>query len=280
MTSISAPNADHGTVAGFGDEWSRFDYSDLPEAIRERMFADYFGIFPQDRLNKDARGADFGVGSGRWAVLVAPRVKELICLDASEEALNVAKRNLASESNCRFIHASVQNSGIEQESLDFAYSLGVLHHIPDTREGLRACVKTLKRGAPFLLYLYYRFDNKPRWYAWLWKASELIRSAVSRLPHGPRYLISQALALFCYLPVSRVARLAERLGARVDDFPLAWYRDKPFYVLRNDALDRFGTALERRFTRSEIEEMMVSCGLRDVRFSSSVPHWVAIGWKS
>ena len=38
-------------------------------------------------------------------------------------------------------------------ALDFGYSLGVLHHIPDTQSALRACVRKLKAGAPFLLYL-------------------------------------------------------------------------------------------------------------------------------
>ena len=31
--------------------------------------------------------------------------------------------------------------------------------------------------------------------------------------------------------------------------PLSFYRDCSFYVMRNDSLNRFGTRLERRFTR-------------------------------
>lgn len=61
-------------------------------------------------------------------------------------------------------------------------SLGVLHHIPDTAAALAACGKKLTPGAPFLVYLYYRFDNRPAWYAALWRASELARGKISRLP--------------------------------------------------------------------------------------------------
>lgn len=278
---MSAERNVHGaSVAGFGDEWSRFDQSDLADEARQTMFQDYFGIFPEEVLNEDARGADFGVGSGRWAMLVAPRVGELICLDASEEALAVARRNLAGQANCRFVHGSIEQSGIAPESLDFAYSLGVLHHIPDTQAGMRACVDTLKPGAPFLAYLYYRFDNKPKWYARLWALSELGRGVVSRMPHRPRYWVSQAIAALVYWPFARAARLAEKAGMDVGNFPLTWYRDKPFYVLRTDALDRFGTQLERRFTKAEIEAMMEACGLGDIRFSDRTPFWVAIGWKA
>ena len=48
--------------------------------------------------------------------------------------------------------------------MDFGYALGVLHHVPNTQEGLNSCIKLLKPGAPFLVYLYYSFDNRPNWY--------------------------------------------------------------------------------------------------------------------
>jgi hypothetical protein len=50
--------------------------------------------------------------------------------------------------------------------------------------------------------------------------------------------------------------------------------------MRTDALDRFGTRLEQRFTRDEIKQMMHNAGLEDIRFSDSKPFWVAVGFKS
>ena len=49
--------------------------------------------------------------------------------------------------------------------------------------------------------------------------------------------------------------------------------------MRTDALDRFGTRLEHRFTRKEIEAMMKAAGLEDVRFREDEPYWVACGRK-
>ena len=60
-------------------------------------------------------------------------------------------------------------------------------------------------------------------------------------------------------------------------WPLSYYADKPFYVLRTDAYDRFCTPLEKRFSRSEIEQMMLSAGLGDISFSETAPYWVAVG---
>jgi methylase of polypeptide subunit release factors len=90
----TATNADQAVVDGFGDEWSRFDQSQLGQEERERIFADYFAIFPWDSLPAAAIGFDLGCGSGRWASVVAPRVGTLNCIDASESALAVAQRML------------------------------------------------------------------------------------------------------------------------------------------------------------------------------------------
>jgi hypothetical protein len=136
-----------------------------------------------------------------------------------------------------------------------------LHHVPDTQAGIRACVAKLKPGAPFLLYLYYRFDNKPAWFQRLWALSNAGRVVVSRLPHFVRYLVSQVLAAFVYFPLARLARVFENRGVRVANFPLSQYRNNSFYTMRTDALDRFGTRLERRFTKDEIRAMMERAGL-------------------
>jgi ubiquinone/menaquinone biosynthesis C-methylase UbiE len=277
-SNLMRENIDKLVVEGFGDEWSRFDQSALSAEELERMFDNYFNIFPWSKLPPNAKGFDLGCGSGRWAKLVAPRVGELHLIDASAEALNVAREKLKDASNCHFHHASVESIPLENGSCDFGYSLGVLHHIPDTEAGLQYCTEKLKSGAPFLLYLYYRFDNRPFWFRWLWRASDFIRQGVCRLPHSLRYMISQVLALILYLPLARTALLLEKIGFNVEKFPLSQYRYNSFYVMRNDALDRFGTRLEKRFTKLEIEDMMKRAGLENITFSQN-SFWTAVGFK-
>ncbi len=272
-------NADAAVVEGFGDEWVRFDQSNLPDSERLKIFNQYFSIFPWDRLPADAHGFDAGCGSGRWAREVAGRVGHLNLIDASQAALDVAKRNLEGRSNAKFYCASVAEMPIEDASQDFGYSLGVLHHIPDTKAGLISCVKKLKAGAPFLVYLYYRFDNRPIWFQAIWRVSDGIRRVISVLPNSARYLISQIIAATVYWPLSRLAWLIERLGGNPQNLPLAGYRDKSYYTLRTDALDRFGTRLEQRFTQDEIRSMMLDAGLVDIVFNEQEPFWCAVGIK-
>jgi len=271
-------NIDEQTVEGFGDEWSRFDQSALGATELNAIFSMYFQVFPWSALPPDPVGFDLGCGSGRWAKLVAARVGTLHCIDASDAALAVARENLRDQPKCRLHHASVDAMPLADGSMDFGYSLGVLHHVPDTAAGIRACVAKLKPGAPFLLYLYYAFDNRPAWFRGLWKVSDVGRSVVSRLPHPLRYAVSQWIAGAVYFPLARSAALLERAGLEVDRFPLSAYRHRSFYVMRTDALDRFGTRLEQRFTREEIRSMMQAAGLENVTFGTT-PYWCAVGTK-
>lgn len=272
-------NVDDRVAAGFGDEWNRFDQSALSESIQAELFASYFLNFPWSELATDAVGADFGCGSGRWALGVAPRVGKLYCVDASPQALEVARRNLREMDNCEFFCASVGNMAIPASSLDFGYSLGVLHHVPDPAAGLASCVRTLKPGAPFLLYLYYRMENRPIWYRGLWTLTNALRGLVSRLPKFPRYIVSQIIASLVYWPLARAAGLVARLGLESRNLPLSFYANKPFYVMRTDALDRFGTRIEHRFNRSEMSTLMRAAGLTNVSFSDRPPFWCALGYR-
>ena len=280
MEQLKPPNIDKSVVDGFGDEWSRFDQSKLSHEEQMLIFNQYFAIFPWDLLAKDASGFDMGCGSGRWAEIVAKRVGTLNVIDASSEAMNVARVKLSNDKNVNFFVASVEEIPLADGSQDFGYSLGVLHHIPDTQAALEACVKKIKMGAPFLVYLYYRFDNKPFWFRAIWSASDIFRRVISRLPHSGRYLASQLLAGFIYWPLAKLSQLVSGLGFGVDGIPLSSYRDKSFYTMRTDALDRFGTRLEQRFTRVEISEMMLKAGLSDIKFNSSVPYWCAVGLRT
>jgi ubiquinone/menaquinone biosynthesis C-methylase UbiE len=274
-------NKDRSVVLGFGEEWKKFDQS--LESVQEDLrieFEQYFSIFPWSILPPNAIGIDIGCGSGRWAKYVAPKVGTLHCCDPAEKALEVAKNNLKDFSNCKFHLASVDEISIEKGTLDFGYSLGVLHHIPDAKSGLRDAVNLLKPGAPFLLYLYYSFDNRPNWFKSLHIISDFGRKIISRLSFKPRFIISQIIAILVYLPLARASYIFEKFGFKVDRFPLSAYRNRSFYLMRTDALDRFGTQIEHRFSRKQIQEMMSEAGLVDIKFRNGTPYWCATGIKA
>jgi SAM-dependent methyltransferase len=272
-------NIDRATVRDFGAEWQRFDQSGVSDDEMERMFGEYFAPFPWDKLPAGAEGFDAGCGSGRWAPLVARRVGRLHCIDAAPAALAVARQRLAALPNVTIHEASLDAMPLADGSMDFGYSLGVLHHLPDPAAGLAACVAKLKPGAPMLVYIYYAFDNRPAWFRLLWHASDVIRRTVSKAPFWLKSTLAEIFAALIYFPLARTAALCEQLGVNVSNWPLSAYRWRSYYSMRTDALDRFGTRLEHRMTKAEITAMMERCGLTDIRFSNAVPYWCAAGIK-
>ena len=73
---------------------------------------------------------------------------------------------------------------------------------------------------------------------------------------------------------------AKAAGYELIQMPLGIYRHLSFYTMRTDALDRFGTRLEKRFTRYEITAMMKNAGLCDIKFSETAPFWCGVGVKN
>ena len=51
------------------------------------------------------------------------------------------------------------------------------------------------------------------------------------------------------------------------------------YVIRTFALDRFGTRIEKRFSKRKIGIMLENAGLKDIHFSDKQLFWCAVGIK-
>ncbi len=271
-------NLDKKTVESFGDEWSKFDQSGMSEEEGKEIFDKYFSIFPWNILPKNSTGFDMGCGSGRWAYFVASRVSHLHCVDPSN-AINVARIKLKNFKNLEFHQSSLDTVEINEQSQDFGYSLGVLHHVPDTQKAIKSCSKLLKKGAPFLLYIYYAFDNRPWWFFWLWKVTDILRRFISRLSPKLKILLTDLIAYLIYFPIARTYKILEKLKINTRKLPLSFYKDQSLYTMRTDSRDRFGTILEKRFSKSEIKEMMENADLVDIKFSANEPFWCAVGIK-
>jgi len=274
-------NVDTETVRSFGDLWNRFTMESVTPNERAEIFERHFGIFPWQLLPKGGGcGVDVGCGTGRWGKMVAPRVNKLHLVDPAGPALAVCRNNLRLLKNVEFHQADVADMPFPDGSLDFAYSIGVLHHIPDTAAGITSIANKLKPGAPFLVYLYYAFDNRPAWYRMLWRTTDTLRRRLARLPLSLRNPVAEIIAATVYWPLARTAWLLDMVGLMSANWPLNYYRNKSFYFMRHAARDRFGTPLEQRFTRLQITQMLEDAGFKDVHFAPGPPYWVAMAIKA
>ncbi len=271
-------NLDKNTVKSFSDQWVRYDQSGMSNKEATKIFKNYFSIFPWKKLPKSAEGFDMGCGTGRWAKFVAPKVKTLHCIDPSN-AIQVAKKKLKKFKNIQYHQKSLDSSGIKNKSQDFGYLLGVLHYVPNAKAAIKSCVKLLKPGAPILLYIYYSLENRPFWFRILWNLSNLFRLIISRLPKFLNFFLCDLIALFIYFPFAKISLVLESIGLNLINFPLHFYRNTSFYVMRTDSRDRFGTPMEKRYSKKQIQQMMKEAGLERIKFKNTVPFWTVIGHK-
>ena len=270
-------NLDQQVIDSFGHEWAAFDYAENETDVAlDSQFLAYCTPIDLSKFNaKFSVAADFGAGSGRWASRLLPYFSLVYALEPSDGANKVLKKKFSKESRIKILQETVGANSIAVGSLDLAMSLGVLHHIPNTGLAIKDVSNKIKSGGIFLCYLYYKLENKPLYYRGIFRISNLLRWVISRLPYAVRRLIARAIAALVYLPLARMAKLLNNAGKSVSNFPLHHYANMPFVMLQNDALDRFGTRLEQRFSKKEIAEMLDSAGfdLSTLKFSEVEPFW-------
>ncbi len=270
-------NLDQGVIDSFGHEWATFDYgeTETTEALNAQ-FAAYCAPIDLNQFNPQVSvAADFGAGSGRWASRLIPYFSLVYALEPSEGASKVLRNKFSNEAKILVLQETVGANSIPLESLDLAMSLGVLHHIPDTSLAIRDVSQRIKPGGTFLCYLYYNLENKPIFYKLIFKGVNAVRQIISVLPQKIKYLVTSTIALLVYWPFARFSKIMNKLGVSTSNIPLHHYADMPFVMLANDALDRFGTSLEQRFSKDEITEMLrlAEFDISTLKFSHIEPYW-------
>ncbi|MBM4144864.1 MAG: methyltransferase domain-containing protein [Nitrospira sp.] len=142
-------------VDTFSFEWNKFhdvqmDILNNTDAS-ENTFGWKTGWKPEDirgRLILDA-----GVGAGRFADVASRWDGEVIGVDLSY-AVDVAFKNIGKRKNVHIIHADIFHLPFKKEYFDHAYSIGVLHHTPDTEKAFKAVVPYLKKSGEFAVFIY------------------------------------------------------------------------------------------------------------------------------
>lgn len=271
-------NIDKKVVDEFGNEWLKF-YKHNDDLVKKGG-EEYFDILNDKIINSKTYGLDVGCGTGRWTKYLAPKIGFMEAVDPSN-AIFAADKLLEGIKNVRLSQASIETLPFADETFDFVMSIGVLHHIPDTKKALNDCVKKVKRGGYFYVYLYYNLDRRGPFYKALFKLSDLIRKIVSRLPGKIKHFVCDLFAIIFYMPFILPGRFFNFLGFKdlAKRMPLRGYQNRSFFMIRNDTLDRFGTRLEQRFSAIEIREMMQNAGLTDIVISNGIPFYHAVGKK-
>lgn len=274
VAGFEVPTSQEGNkvINDFSEEWKRFGDKTLKEI---KIAGDqYFDLANSTDFTKDKVVLDLGCGFGRWTRYLAEKVQFIEAVDPGDAIFSAAQANNDLE-NVRFTQASIENLPFPDESFDVIVCLGVIHHVQNHEAALATIYKKLKPGGTLFLYTYYNFDNRSWLFKNFFKPFDFARSVICKLPYSVKHVITDILAVLLYLPGVFWARLAKALLGEsfAKIFPLYYYHDKSFNIIRNDSLDRFGTRVEKRFTRVDLMKLLRNEGFEKIRFSDFEPFW-------
>ena len=148
------------TAAGFGWQWQHFTQEDSRYA--EQFLGWIAPVTPE--FFRDKVVLEGGCGKGRHTQLAARwGAREVIGVDlsAAVETAYMATRELG---NAHIIQADIFNLPLSR-SFDYAFSVGVLHHLPNPRGGFLSLASKVKKGGHISAWIYGAENNEwiTRW---------------------------------------------------------------------------------------------------------------------
>ena len=143
------------TAANFGWQWQHFTQED--EAYEDQFLG---WIAPVNRdFFQDKVVLEGGCGKGRHTQLAVKfGARDVIGVDLSE-AVETAFATTRHSPNAHIVQADIYHLPFARV-FDYAFSVGVLHHLPDPRAGFKSLVSKLKSGGYMSAWIYGAENNE------------------------------------------------------------------------------------------------------------------------
>ncbi|MCA1555885.1 MAG: methyltransferase domain-containing protein, partial [Acidobacteria bacterium] len=190
------------TAENFGWQWQHFTQRD--ERYDEQFRGWLAPVTPE--FFKDKIVLEGGCGKGRHTQLAATwGARDVVGIDLSGavETAFAATRKLP---NAHIIQADIYHLPLKRRAFDYAFSVGVLHHLPDPRAGFFVLSSRVRRGGHLSAWVYGAENNE-----WITRfvsplrervTSRISRPALLHLSKLPTALVYAATKLV-YAPLNR-----------------------------------------------------------------------------
>lgn len=229
---------------------------------------------------KEKIGVDIGCGPGRHLYWAHNFGAEMVGLDLSE-GVEVASTHTAHCPRSHVVQGDIHHLPFKEGIFDFAYSIGVLHHLPDPQEGFRQILPSVKPEGKVFIWVY-GLRNMRWWYRL--SHMTLLRGTVPRFPRAAQYLVSVLLASLLEMAIWTPCRIISLLpGGKsiVSRVPLGDACRRSFTAKVGSVFDRFQPPVTHYHTGEELEGWLRQAGLTDTLILNRDGRgWIATGLKT
>jgi len=252
------------TGRNFGYEWNKFTRF---FAEYEHQFLDW--IIPvQKEFFRQKIVLDAGCGNGRHAFLASNFGAKIVFAVDISDAVFPAKKLCKNLSNVEVIKADITNLPFKDETFDYAYSIGVLHHLSNPKRGYAAIVRKTKRNGTISAWVYGRENN-----FMLRILNPLRRFVFCRTPKTFNYLFSFLLAVLLQPVIHGYGllhklRFPDKITRYLPQYHLFVYFSKlPFHVTHNTVFDQMSAPVAYYLKKNEIECWLHENGIKNFQIS-------------
>lgn len=192
------------TAAGFGWQWQHFTQEDTRYA--EQFLGWIAPVTPE--FFQDKVVLEGGCGKGRHTQLAARwGAQDVVGIDLSV-AVETAFAATRSLPNAHIVQADIYHLPLVRK-FDYAFSVGVLHHLPDPRAGFVSLASKVKPGGRLSAWVYGAENNE-----WITRWVNPVRERItSRLDQRVLLQLSKIPAAGLYLATKLVYGPLNRNGA-------------------------------------------------------------------
>jgi len=240
-----------GYASNFGFEWNLHNRTQLDTATRhesEETFIEKTGFRRGDFKGKLV--LDVGCGMGRFSDVASRWGATVVGIDLTS-AVDAAHSNIGGRENVHLAQADVFRLPFREETFDVIFSIGVLHHTPDTRAAFDQLPRLLKPGGTIAIWVYSTLMG--RWT----RVSDIYRHLTTRLPRRVLYALCHVA-----IPLYNVNKIPLIRGVSRIVFPVSNHRDPAWRVL--DTFDWYSPTYQWKHGEGELRDWFQKHGLVSV----------------
>ena len=280
------------TSRAFGYEWNTYRVTPREEdlitffwltgadaALYEKLSVDdVFSFYPTEGDLAKIDGSrlagktvlDVGCGMGKYLNVVSDYAQTVIGLDLSD-ALVRARSLVGDRRNVHLVQGNILAPPLKSGFADFIYSLGVLHHTPDTHAAFLKSASLVKPSGQLAVWLYPK-EKEPSPYADRihWIQDDVIRPITCRMPPRMLRMLSAILGRLTFVRDRAAARhqatgsrIAWRVASYAGTVAIGHHRDPEIAAFLN--FDWYSPQYRSYHTEEELTHWFHEAGFSDVR---------------